>query len=206
LYGAIQIVDETNGTCLAQLNSGLNGNCFAQIMGGAWVPIQSSFILNKAFFEVGGYDPAITGTEDLDLCRRIALHGDLANTSLPTGCLSRGQTWNTSTDYDRAPADTLRSRNTVLSETGAFSRLMASANNAYWHGRVVRVYLSTIKWNWQQHQVTTAISRTLFTLWSFIRSAPHLLSADFWQALKAHHVPDTLHFVMKELEEQDDAK
>jgi hypothetical protein len=83
---------------------------------------------------------------------------------------------------------------------------MASANNAYWHGRVVRVYLSTIKWNWQQHQVTTAISRTLFTLWSFIRSAPHLLSADFWQALKAHHVPDTLHFVMKELEEQDDAK
>jgi glycosyltransferase involved in cell wall biosynthesis len=206
LYGAIQIIDEASDTCLAEINSGLNGNCFAQIMGGAWVPIQSSFILNEAFFEVGGYEPSITGTEDLDLCRRIAMKGDLANTAMPIGCLSRGETWNTSTDYDRAPVDTLRSRNTVLSETGAFNRLMASADNAYWHGRIVRVYISTVKWNWQQRQVTTAISRTLFGLWSFIRSAPHLLSADFWKGLKDHHVPDTLHFVIKKLEDQANLK
>jgi hypothetical protein len=48
LYGGIRIVDEHINT-LAEINSGLNGNCFAQIMGGAWAPIQSSLIQARAF-------------------------------------------------------------------------------------------------------------------------------------------------------------
>ena len=38
LYGGIQIVDE-HRTVLAEINSNLKGNCFAQIMGGSWAPI-----------------------------------------------------------------------------------------------------------------------------------------------------------------------
>jgi hypothetical protein len=43
LYGGIRVVDEA-GECLAEVNSGLSGNCFAQIVGGAWAPIQASLI------------------------------------------------------------------------------------------------------------------------------------------------------------------
>lgn len=39
LNGGVRIVDG-NGTVLAERNSGLSGNCFAQMMGGAWAPIQ----------------------------------------------------------------------------------------------------------------------------------------------------------------------
>jgi glycosyltransferase involved in cell wall biosynthesis len=201
LYGAIQIVDEATGACLAEVNSGLNGNCFAQIMGGAWAPIQTSLIRNRSFFEVGGYNPMIIGTEDLDLCRRIALEGDFANTQAPIACLTRGDSWHTSTDYDRAPVDVLWSRNTVLAEPQAFTRLMESADSAYWYGRIVRVYLSTIRWNWQQRQITAACSRALYTVATIFRVGQHLLSGSFWQGVKAHHVPDTLHFIVKSLEE-----
>jgi glycosyltransferase involved in cell wall biosynthesis len=41
LYGGIRIVDEM-GKTLAEMNSGLHGNCFAQIMGGGWALIQAS--------------------------------------------------------------------------------------------------------------------------------------------------------------------
>ena len=66
LYGGVRIVAE-NGTALAERNSNLSGNCFAQMMGGAWAPIQSSIVKADAFFEVGGFNPLIIGTEDLDL-------------------------------------------------------------------------------------------------------------------------------------------
>ena len=201
LYGAIQIVDEATGVCLAEVNSRLSGNCFAQIMGGAWAPIQTSLIRNQAFFEVGGYNPMIIGTEDLDLCRRIAYVGDFANTPAPMACLTRGEQWQTSTDYGRAPADTLWSRDNVLSEPGAFKRLLLSADSAYWNGRIVRIYLSTIKWNWQQKRFTQAFSRTFFALAALFRTLPHLFSTGFWQGLRAHHVPGSLHFIVKAMEE-----
>jgi len=201
LYGTIQIINEATGACLAEVNSGLNGNCFAQIMGGAWAPIQTSLIRNQTFFEVGGYNPMIIGTEDLDLCRRVAYRGDFAHTQAPIACLSRGDSWETSTNYGRAPADTLWSRNNVLAESGAFTRLLESAGTAYWYGRIVRVYLSTIRWNWQQKQLAAALSRTLFTLTAILYAGRHLLSGQFWQGVKAHHVPDSLHFIVKALEE-----
>ena len=202
LYGTIQIVDEATGACLAEVNSGLSGNCFAQIMGGAWAPIQASLIRSQDFFEVGGYNPMIIGTEDLDLCRRIAYQGDLANTPEAIACLTRGDSWHTSTDYGRAPTDVLWSRDTVLAEPEAFSRLMASADSAYWYGRIVRIYFSTAKWNWQQKQLMTALSRTLLAAAAVGHASHHLLSGQFWQGLRAHHVPDSLHFIVKALEER----
>jgi hypothetical protein len=140
-------------------------------------------------------------TEDLDLCRRIAYQGDFAHTQAPIACLSRGDSWRTSTDYGRAPADILRSRNNVLSEPGAYTRLRKSVNSPYWYGRIGRVYLSTVRWNWQQKQLTTALSRTLFTVAWMLSAGRNLLSGNFWQGVRAHHVPDSLHFIVKELEE-----
>jgi hypothetical protein len=157
---------------------------------------------SEAFFEVGGYNPLITGTEDLDLCRRLAYAGDFANTPAPVACLSRGESWSTSTDYGRAPADTLTSRDQVLAEPNALARLSQSADSAYWYGRLVRVYISTAKWTWQQKRTTTALSRLLYALLCTLKPGPHLFSPQFGHGLKDHHVPESLHFIVKALEEK----
>jgi glycosyltransferase involved in cell wall biosynthesis len=199
IYGGIRIVDDDDH-CIAELNSGLSGYCFAQIMGGAWAPIQSSFIQTEAFFEVGGYKPYILGTEDLDLCRRISLKGEFANTDNVIACLHRGASWRTSTNYDRASDDTKRSRDEILSEPGVFSRLLTSADSSYWHGRILRIYLSTLSWNLGKRNFAKAASRGLFGLASLIFSGGHIFVSGYWDGVKADHPPDTLHFIMQELE------
>jgi glycosyltransferase involved in cell wall biosynthesis len=200
LYGGIRIIDES-GKTLGEINSGLSGRCFAAFIGGSWAPLQSSMIQARAFFEVGGFNPAICGTEDEDLTRRLAYHGSFANTPETVACLLRGSSWSTSTNYLRAPEDTKFSRDLILSKPGAFSRLWSSAHPAYWRGRTLRVYLSTIPWNLKRKRFLTAISRSLYSLAGSVLSLPSMFSRSFWQGLQAEHVPDTLHFVMQSYEQ-----
>ena len=196
LYGGIQIVDEQHQV-LAEINSKLSGNCFAPIIGGAWAPIQASLIKSQAFFEIGGFNPLICGTEDEDLCRRTAYCGEFANTANMVACLFRGQTWNTSTNYLRAPDDTKYSRDLILSKPGVFQRLRASAPSSYARGRVLRVYLSTVTWNLKKKRFFTALSRFLYSFAFLGLSITHLFSHEYWAGLRAEHVPESLHFVMK---------
>lgn len=201
LYGGIRIVAE-QGKVLGQINSGLTGNCFAQIMGGAWAPLQASLIRSQAFFEAGGFNPLICGTEDEDLCRRIASRGDFANTPAVVACLYRGHTWKTSTNYQRAPEDTKLSRDLILSKPGTFPRLRSSANSSYWSGRGLRVYLSTLAWNLRKRRFLTALSRLLYSFAFLSLSIPYFFSRDYWAGLRADHATETLHFVMRDFERQ----
>jgi hypothetical protein len=169
-------------------------------MGGAWAPIQASLIQTRAFFAIGGFNPHIGGTEDEDLCRRAAYYGELANTPDVVACLFRGQTWNSSTNYRRAPEDVKYSRNLILSKSGVFRRLQASADSSYWRGRILRVYLSTVSWNLKRKRLSTAISRLLYSLVAFVESIPYIFASDYWAGLKAQHAPETLHFVIQRYE------
>jgi glycosyltransferase involved in cell wall biosynthesis len=188
LYGGLRVVDE-EGRCLAELNSGLKGDCFAQIMGGAWAPIQASLVQTDTFFAVGGYDPSICGTEDLDLCRRVARRGIFANTPTTVACLLRGQTWHTSTNYLRAPDDNRTSRDRVLGESDAFRRLLSSADSGYWRGRILRVYLSVVRSNLRHRRLFTAMSRAASSMAWFASAGQYVFSRDFWDAARVHHVP-----------------
>ncbi len=201
LYGGVQIVDES-GRVLAERNSGLSGKCSAQVLGGAWVPIQSSIIRSQDFFQVGGFNPSIIGTEDQDLCRRIAINGSFANTPAAIGCLNRGSAWATSTNYLRAAEDTRSSRNAVLNEPGIFRSLLSSINTAYWHGRVLRIYLSTINYNFRHRRFAKVISRLIYSSAVFAHVRSFLFSSNFWQGVRAEHVPDSLHFVISNLERE----
>jgi glycosyltransferase involved in cell wall biosynthesis len=196
LYGGIRIVDERDKE-LAEINSGLTGNCFSQIMGGAWAPIQASIIQARAFFESGGFDPQIGATQDEDLCRRIASRGDFANTPDVVACLYRGRTWSTSTPYQRAPEFTKYSRDLILSKPKTFQRLRSSVDSNYWSGRVLRVYLSTLVWNLKKKRFFTTLSRLLYSSAFLGLSIPHLFSHAYWAGLRADHVPESLHFVMQ---------
>lgn len=201
LYGGIRIVDE-KGDCLAEINSGLRGNSFAQVMGGAWAPLQSSLIHAQRFFQSGGFDPAICGTEDEDLCRKLAYLGDFANTPATVACLFRGQNWNTSTNYLRAPEDRRVSRDHVLAEQKSFTRLINSADSSYWSGRICRIYFSLFTWHLKKKRFFAALSRGLYGSAGFFRSGIAILKPAFWNGFQAHHVPNTLHFVMEAYEKQ----
>ena len=198
LYGGIQVVDERERV-LAEINSRLIGNRFAQVLGGAWAPIQASIVQTRAFFEIGGFNPLIGTTQDEDLCRRAAYHGEFANTPDVVACLFRGQTWNSSTNYRRAPEFVKFSRAQILSRPGVFRRLRTSADSAYWHGRTVKVYLSGISWNMKQKRWFTAFGLMLSALLYFALSG-QFFAREFWSGLRAEHVPETLHFVMQRYE------
>jgi glycosyltransferase involved in cell wall biosynthesis len=194
LHGGIQVVDE-NGRLLGETNSGVQGRCLAKIMGGAWVPIQSSLIRAEAFFRVGGYSPAIRGTEDQDLCRRIAAIAPFANTAMAVACLFRGADWQTSTDYSRAAEDTRLSRDSVVNQSGILRQMLASADNGYWRGRVVHVYLGLALWHMRRRRPFCAFSRAIHGLIAFLLSGRYVANRSFWQAMRDHHVPGSLHFI-----------
>lgn len=195
LYGGTQIVG-TVGECFGELNLGKSGNCFAQVMGGAFIPIQASLIKPEAFFAIGGYQPLLFATQDVDLCRRLALYGSFINTSATVACLLRGETWSSVTDYDRAPEYHRLGRDKILSKSNAFMQLQHSADTAYWHGRIFRVYLSGILLNLKRKWLFTAASRTFFTIAGLILAGRHLFSPDFWHAVRVTQVPCTIQEVM----------
>lgn len=205
LYGGVRVIDE-RGSVLGEVNSSLNGMCIAPVIGGAWVPIQSSMVRQDVFFQVGGFNPHIIGTEDLDLCVRVAVEGRFANTPETVACLLRGSTWDTSTDYLRAPEDVRRSRNRVLSEQGIFGRITSSArssaDSSYWYGRLVRIYLSTVSYNLRSRRLFTALSRMLYCLAVFVAARHRILSEEFWSGVKAHHAPGALHFISEAHEQR----
>ena len=65
---------------------------------------------------------------------------------------------------------------------------------------ILRVYLSTIDFNLNERRLFTAMSRAILGLVWAIRAGLRIFSRDFWRGVKAHHVPDTLHFIMEKYE------
>jgi glycosyltransferase involved in cell wall biosynthesis len=199
LYGGVRVVGEDERV-LAERNSRLEGNCLAQVMGGAWVPIQSSIVRATDFFAVGGYNPFVRGTEDQDLCRRIAAYGTFANTNSVVACLYRGDSWQTSTDYRRATEDTRRSRDDVVSQPGSLRQMLASASDSYWKGRVVHVYAGLTLWHWRHHRRLPALSRAIQGGLALLLALPYTWRHKFWRAMRDAHVPGSLHFIQLERE------
>ncbi len=201
LCGGLRVTGSRSET-LAEAEIGLQGNCLAQVVGGAWVPIQASLIRSDAFYAAGGYDPAILGTEDQDLCRRIAAMADMATTRVTVACLYRGDDWHatTSTDYLRAAEDTRRSRDRVAHMPGALRRMLASAASAYWQGRLFRVFAALTLWHLRRRRLFRALSRAWQAKLVFLLAGPYLFQPDFWRAARADHVPGSLHFIVQRLE------
>lgn len=181
LYGAAQLVDR-QGKPLIQLEHGLNGNCFVHTMAGEWIPLQSSLVETRLFFALGGFNSQIVGPEDIDLLRRCMLHGTAAGTSEVVAFISWGQEGST-TPADRHSKDSRWAREKILGRAGVFNRMRASARSGDWRGRMVRVYLTSVLWNWQHRRPLTAASRTLFGLTALALAGAGLFSPGFWRAL-----------------------
>lgn len=189
LYGGSQLVDRS-GKELIRLEHGLNGNCFTQIMAGEWIPLQSSIILADPFFQTGGFSPTLSATEDVDLCRRIALQGEFDFTRQVVACIGMGEDSST-TDYARSEVAALDSREIILDQPGVFQRLRDSAGSNSLTGRTVRIYLTSSYWNFSKRNYSKAFSRLLFAFLSFLYSGSSVFRAGFWQAITKPYISDT---------------
>lgn len=189
LYGSSQLVDR-NGNYLLKLRHGIEGNCFIQVMAGEWIPLQASLIKVKVFFEVGGFNPHISGPEDIDLLRRIAFRHELAGTDEVVAYIVRGEAGST-TDYISHPEQSRWAREDILDSPGVLSRMQRSANNSYWRGRIVRTYLTSVIWNIRHERYLTAVSRSFFSLFGLLAAGSSIFSNDFRRAIAKPYTSET---------------
>ena len=185
VYGAAQLVTR-QGEPILVLRPEMDGNCFIQALAGEWTPLQASLIRADAFFANGGFNPLLAGPEDNDILRRIALRHDLASTSEVVATVEwRGAT--STTDYDQHPAQSRWAREQILEAPGAFSRMRASADSAYWRGRIARAYATSLVWNLQRRRLLVALSRGVYLAAALLLSIRFWLSPPFWQAVAKPH-------------------
>lgn len=189
LYGSSQLVD-FNGRSLIRLEHGLQGNCFIQVLAGEWIPLQASLIKAQIFFDVGGFNPLLSGPEDIDLLRRISLTEDLAGFPEIAAYLVRNDP-STTTDYAQHPKLSRWAREEILDKPAVFSRMWASAGTGYWRGRVVRAYATSVVWNLLHKRAFTAASRAVYGLVGLALSSRHIFSDVFWRAITQPYASET---------------
>lgn len=189
LYGITQLVDREHKLSL-RLQHGLNGNCFVQVMAGEWIPLQASLIEAKTFFEVGGFNPLLCGPEDIDLLRRIALVGEVAETPNLIAYIVRGEQGST-TDYRNHPQARRWAREIILNSPGVLNRLRLSAHTPAWQGRIARIYLTSMIWNIQQGRFLTSLSRLLFGLAGIATTGGGCFISDYWRAFSRPYASET---------------
>lgn len=188
LYGSSQLVNREDKPII-QLHHQFSGNCFIQVMAGEWIPLQASLIESKTFFESGGFNPHISGPEDIDLLRRIALKSDISEIPTIVTYLVRSKQ-GTTTDYGSHPEKSRWAREQILDESGVFSRMLASANSDYWRGRMLRIYFTSTIWNLQHKRLAIAASRFASGLAVIVLSHFRIFSVKFWNAfLKPYQSP-----------------
>jgi glycosyltransferase involved in cell wall biosynthesis len=181
LYGMTQLVDRQNNP-LIQLRHGLRGNCFVQAMAGEWIPLQSSWIERETFMRLGGFNPLLTGPEDIDLLRRILLDENVDESSSQIASIGMG-TEGSTTDYDHHPEASRWARENILDASDAYQRMNLSANDPFWRGRMVRIYLTSVVWNMQHLRLFTAFDRLYRSFISILISGRGMFKRDFWQAV-----------------------
>lgn len=181
LYGITQLVDR-NDRPLIQLEHGLEGNGFVQVMAGEWIPLQSSLIDRRTFMEIGGFNPLISGPEDVDLLRRIILTAEMAETPNLVAHVVMGEQ-GSSTDYDQHPQASRWARELIIDAPGVFQRMRRSAVSPYWYGRMLRVYLTSSVWNLKHGRLFKALSRLFYSTACLLIAGGNTFSNDFWRAV-----------------------
>lgn len=181
LYGITQLVDRKTRPTI-QLKHGLQGNCFVQAMAGEWIPLQSSLIERNTFIRLAGFNPVLSGPEDIDLLRRLLLEEDAAETAKLVAYVIRGEEGST-TDYSLHSAASRQAREKILEQSNVFHRMRASAGGAFWRGRLMRIYLTSVIWNLQKRRFFKAASRAVFSIASLAVAGADIFSKDFWRAV-----------------------
>jgi glycosyltransferase involved in cell wall biosynthesis len=189
LYGMTQLLDRENNPTI-QLRHNLRGNCFLQAMAGEWIPLQASLIEKKTFMRIGGFNPTLTGPEDIDLLRRIVLEETVDETPNIVAYVIIGEVGST-TNYNNHSEASRSARETVLNASQVFQRMLSSAGSSYWFGRLVRIYLTSVVWNLKHGHFTRAASRSAFAFAGILAAGRRILFSDFWRAVLKSYASHT---------------
>jgi len=181
LYGMTQLVDR-QGHPTITLRHGLKGNCFVQAMAGEWIPLQSSLIDRKTFLAVGGFNPLLSGPEDIDLLRRVLLTEDVCETPNLIAYVIMGGKGST-TDYVQHPQASRWAREILLDSSNVHHRMRSSAVNSFWYGRMLRVYLTSAVWNLAHRRLLSAFSRIWSSIYTVLYAGTGWITKDFWRAV-----------------------
>jgi glycosyltransferase involved in cell wall biosynthesis len=180
LYGSWRTVNN-DGEKVDEFHPGLNGNIFALLVSGEGLPLQASLLKTSSFFMAGGYDPipVLTGVEDRDVGRRLALMGTLAYAPVVVAQVRIGEAgsstnWNVISEGDRW------GREKALQAYNSLKRLRESATSGYWRGRVVRAFFASTVWNLKQGNIFIAMSRIMGGL---TMTGLNIFSPEFWRGL-----------------------
>jgi glycosyltransferase involved in cell wall biosynthesis len=181
IYGGAHLFDR-NDNYLFKIQHGINGNGFLQTMAGEWIPLQSSLIDANLFHQVGGFNPIITGPEDIDLLRKVALVGDIAEVDSIVSCIERGEE-SSATNYQTHPEISRLAREKILELPGVYQRMVSGANSSFWYGKLLRIYLTSAVWNIQRKRVFTTFSRFFHASKSLVHAGRYNFTPDFWQSV-----------------------
>jgi glycosyltransferase involved in cell wall biosynthesis len=183
-FGSFELVDDDNQV-IARYGLPTSGNAAVQVISGLWLQVAAVLIRADAFFAAGGFHPQFQISEEIDLFNRLALHQDFVGQDVVVAQISRGQSWQTTFDYSNVYEYNRWTRDSALSQPGAFQRLQQSAYNSYWHGRILRLYFVSMLWNWRRkRRFFIGLSRGIFAFSSMIYAHKHLLNRNYWHGAK----------------------
>jgi glycosyltransferase involved in cell wall biosynthesis len=189
VFGSFALVDE-EGAEIARHGLQKRGNVSVELVSGRWMQVASTAVRADAFFAAGGFSPLFPISEELDLFDRLSIAGDFAGDDTLVAGIFRGRSWQTSVDYSGMYEYNRLLRDRSLSLPHAFGRLWQSAEgNSYWQGRIVRLYMVAMIWNWRRRRsLTTGASRGVYALRALLGAPANLFAKEFWSALR-HDLP-----------------
>lgn len=193
LYGNYQTVDN-DGNLIEEIHPEITRDIIALLVAGEALPLQASFFEAKQVFAAGMFDSTITGVEDRDLGRRIALCTMVAYTQAVVAQIRIGEQGST-TNWAILDEDDRRGREKILNAQNASHRLHVSANSlcwygqpicAYCYGRIFRTYIASMVWNLQRKNWLIASSRAIASL-TFMGLKS--FTSDFWIGIQKAGLP-----------------
>ena len=194
-HGGFRMMDNA-GVTVADLHPDETGNCSIEMMAWEWLPLQASLIRSDAFFRVDGFASLSSlggGFEDVHLARQVSLHDDMARTEQVVAAIRIGDVSST-TNYVTMFDQNRQSREKTIAARHAFSRLIDSARSNrsrsnYWFGKVLYYYMASMKWQLQERQFLSALSRGLHLLAGFGLAGSRCFSSEFWKGVRRPHYP-----------------
>jgi len=163
-YGAANRVDNDN-VFMSVNQPEVNGNLFAHSAVGDAFHLSASLIRRDIFFQVGGFDPTINTSEDIDLQWKVARLGEIRGTLEIVAGIRVGVWGGTTTNWSKKTKDTRIVRERALNSAGAFTKMWNSVGgDINLRGRCCRAYLISGILNLAEFKFALALSRFIFGL------------------------------------------
>lgn len=185
LYGVVNR-QRRDGTPLDPLPVNLEGDVLAAVVSGEWLPFQGALVRRDLFAQVGGFDPAYEVSEDVELQMRLALTAPVHRVHVPV-CVYRVGEAMSATRRDLCTQYLYEAYEALFDRSGVLDRLVASATTPHLRGRLLRLYLISMRNNARAGNWETAGARAVDVVRLLLRSMPLATHPDFRTAIRTDY-------------------